>query len=245
VYADASTVVLRDVELIGSRDFVPPSGTVPVGLELREAATADVERLRVRASVIYGIAAAEDSVLRGSDLVVEGGLTEPVGGGGAALLCLRCTVELDRLLLADNAGLGVVAGLVGANVRLTELEIARTPPGLCLDESCSAFEGGVGLGSYAGASVRAERFRFADNALMGAQVARGAEIFGGTEVGGELDLSDGVIESNPMGINVQLADYDFARLTTRVVFRDNGQSILSSADEPVPSPPPLGPLLEP
>jgi hypothetical protein len=245
VYLDASTAVLTDVELAGDGPgFVPAAGSAPVALELREAATANVERLRVRSSVVYGVAAAEGSAIRGSHLIVEGGVTEPAGGG-AALLCLRCTVDLERVLLADNAGHGVIAGLVGADVRLRELEIARTPPGLCLDESCGAFEAGVGLGSYAGAAVRAERFRFADNALMGAQVARGAEIFGGTEVGGELDLSDGTIERNPMGINVQLADYDFDRLTTRVVFRDNGQSILGSTGEPVPSPPPLGPLLEP
>jgi hypothetical protein len=73
--------------------------------------------------------------------------------------------------------------------------------------------------------IDAERFVIERSALAGVQIVEG----------GELDLRDGTIAENPVGVNVQVEGYDLSRVMSRVVFRDNGVN-LDTNELPVPSP---------
>ena len=61
--------------------------------------------------------------------------------------------------------------------------------------------------------IAATRFGIADNAACGVQVGPN----------GAVDLSDGVVNGNPVGANVQDSAFDVSRLTRGVRFVDNGR----------------------
>ncbi len=63
--------------------------------------------------------------------------------------------------------------------------------------------------------------------LVGVQVARD----------GAVDLADGVVTGNPVGVNVQEPSYDISRVMTRVRYVDNGTN-LDASELPTPDPTP-------
>ncbi len=81
------------------------------------------------------------------------------------------------------------------------------------------------MGAYEGGHVTLENFRLRAHALAGAQLA----------TGGAIDLSEGEVLDNPVGVNVQVDGYDVGRLTTGVIYRNNGVN-LDSESLVVPSP---------
>jgi hypothetical protein len=70
-----------------------------------------------------------------------------------------------------------------------------------------------------------ERFRVRGSPLVGVQLA----------LGGEVDLVEGEVVENVVGVNVQVPDYDLSRLTERVEYRDN-ETNLDAMSLPVPDP---------
>ena len=71
-------------------------------------------------------------------------------------------------------------------------------------------------------TVSIRRFHIAGSSLCGVHFVVGA-----------LDLSEGLIEQNPIGVCVDVPDYDLGRLSNGVRLRDNGTP-LESRELPVP-----------
>ena len=93
----------------------------------------------------------------------------------------------------------------------------------CATTTCAAEPIGTGITSVVDARITGERFRITRNAFAGLQLARG----------GVIDLTSGEVTENAIGANVQTEGYDLARITDRVIYRDNGRD-LDSTLLPVP-----------
>ncbi|MEM9069711.1 MAG: hypothetical protein AAGE52_14460 [Myxococcota bacterium] len=238
---DQSSIRLTDVaiEATGISDYEDDDSAT--GIVILGGASASATRVALMNNDIFSLAV-EDGTLSGSDLSITGTLTHPTTGGGGALWATEnATVELDRVLIDTNQSSGLTVFGETTRVILQNLEILNTIPAGCLDRGCTSFLGGIGVGVYEGAQVRLSDFRIADNELLGAQVAFGAdENMMPFTVGGELDLERGVISGHPIGVNVQVADYDFDRLTADVVFAGNQRNFDASLMQ-VPQPPDLDP----
>jgi len=89
--------------------------------------------------------------------------------------------------------------------------------------------GGRGVGSYGSSHIEMTRFVIRDSALCGVQLARGDICSAGEcmtyPLGGTMDLHDGEIADNPVGIHVFTEGFDMDRLCEGVVFRDNGVNV--------------------
>ena len=119
--------------------------------------------------------------------------------------------------------LGLFASEPGSSVRGTDVLVLDTLPRECALEQCEGFEAGIGVGAYSEASITLTSFRVERASLVGLQLARG----------GTIDLSVGVVSGCPIGANVQTDAFDAARLTDRVVYRDNERNF-DGSELPLP-----------
>jgi hypothetical protein len=174
-----------------------------------------VERARVSQVALMGVYAdLATSVFR--DLEVGEVPNDPtlgiagrcfsVGPGGA--------VTIERARFVGGQSFGLFVGGLGASLDATELTIRG--------EECTECAG-IGLGVYRTAVASVSGFIIEDNAVAGVQVA----------LGGVLDLSDGFVRGNPIGVALDDADYDVDRLMSGVRYADNGTN-LDSVALPVP-----------
>lgn len=129
-----------------------------------------------------------------------------------------------------NRDLGVALFSPGTTGILTDVVVQGT-----LDQECETVGNcpwriAGNLGSYVGASLTVTRFASRAAAFICVQVAEGATI----------DLHEGEVVDCPIGANVQVPDYDLARLADRVVFVDNDINLDTSGIN-VPPPIALGP----
>jgi hypothetical protein len=170
-----------------------------------------------------------------------------VDGAGTSASLTDLTIEEVRPGSADNFG-RCVHVQVGAEVDVTRAVVRRCSEAamtashagslvlrdvrvedtlaLECELGCDPPPGGVGLVALEmNGRIDAERFVIERSALAGVQIVEG----------GELDLRDGTIAENPVGVNVQVEGYDLSRVMSRVVFRDNGVN-LDTNELPVPSP---------
>jgi hypothetical protein len=206
-----------------------------------------------------GVAVVRGGTLTGSQIDVEGGrgigVTVALGAtatirdlrvsgtlafpreripGYAVVVCGGTRAELERVLLEDNDGAAVFAFNEGTDVTLRDVRIARTRsvPRVGGVAEC----GGHGASVTDGAHLAMERFALEDNALAGAQVAFGDDVDGTRNpLSGAIDLTNGRIARNALGVNVHDPSYDLARLTNRVEFDGNGRNVDASANG-VPTP---------
>ncbi len=197
-------------------------GAVHDGIEIGQGATAVLTRVRlegVRTAAV--LATDEGSSVTAEDLVVRDTQPDATGVYGRALQIQRdATFTGRRIEVAGSHEVAVVAA-AGATVTLEEILVEGTLGRSC-GVDCEAT--GIGMGAYLGGHLLATRFQLSGNALVGAQVA----------VDGELDLHDGLVSDNPVGVNVQVPGYDVGRLMDEVRFSNNGVN-LDSAELPVPA----------
>jgi hypothetical protein len=135
--------------------------------------------------------------------------------GTASVVLTRVSIERAR----DVAVLGSGAG---ATIALADATVDDTQP-RCRDEACDDAVAGIAVAAIERGAITLERFALRRSALLGVMVARD----------GEVDLHVGEIAETPIGINVQVPDYDLSRLSDRVVFRNNGTNLDAMA-LPVP-----------
>lgn len=215
----ARDVVVRDTE----RGSDPNGGH---GIEVVDGATGTLERVLIERARGVGLLASGADVAV-SDLTVTGTLADGLGTFGRAVeVQLGATIDGMRVNLSNNREATFVAAGADTMVTLVDLVVEDTAERGCASVGCPG--AGVGLGSYLDAIVSVERFRIERNALAGAQLARG----------GEIDLHDGSIADNPVGVNVQVPGYDLRRLSAGVLFRGNGVNL--DADT-LPTPDPTAP----
>jgi len=214
-----SELVATDVVIRGTAD-----GAIEHGFELGEGASGTFNRVFVGGARAIGVLATDEgTTLIAEDLVVQD--TRPSAGG---LLGRALQIQIGahfigrRVHVAGSHEVAVVAGAGDARIELVDAIIELTQERGCAAAGCAA--AGIGLGAYVSGQISIDRFRIAGNALAGVQLA----------LEGEIDMRDGVVSDNPVGVNVQIPDYDISRLTERVVFRDNGIN-LDSDELPLPA----------
>jgi hypothetical protein len=132
------------------------------------------------------------------------------------------TVTLLRGLVESNLELGVNAWNLGTTLTARHLTITDTRVCTCDATTCPGLGGGVGLGAYAEAHIELTDFIIEHSALAGAQLADGS-LPG--ETGGTIALHDGEISNNPIGVNIQTADFDVNALQDNVLYIDNDRNL--------------------
>ncbi|RLB57108.1 MAG: hypothetical protein DRJ42_01385 [Deltaproteobacteria bacterium] len=213
-----STAMMRDVvvrEMVGEGH----------GIEIGDGAQADLGRVWVdhagrNAMLFYG--AGTTAVAQ--DLHVLSSQPDSTGRWGRGIgVQTGADLTADRVLLEEHHEVSLVVASIGTRAAFTDLTIRDTRERPCGASGCPT--GGIGMGAYLGGSAQVERFHIEHNALLGFQVA----------TGGILELADGVVSHNPIGVNIQSVEYDIQLLTDRVEYRDNGQN-LDSTELFVPAP---------
>ncbi len=155
-------------------------------------------------------------------IVDVGGLGQGRAFGFGLIVEDAARVEAQRLRVDRARAVGVLATGEDSSLTLDELQVRETVGAACVLEECRIFPGGVGLGVYAQARVEVSRFSITLGRMAGVQVARA----------GELDLADGVVTGNPVGVNVQ-DGADIQRLQRSVDYTGNTLT-LDTQSLPVP-----------
>ncbi len=130
------------------------------------------------------------------------------------------TASFDRLRIADAYDSGLLAYHSGLTVR--DLVIADPHTSPCAISGCTELPGGFGVALESG------------HATIDSFSISGAPLCG-LLIGGEAELAHGVVERNGIGVCMQLADYDVARLGDDVRYLDNGRN-LDATSLPIPEP---------
>lgn len=199
-------------------------GTIGRGMVLQGGAAVTLERAIVAESTEAGVAVlGEGSHLDATDLLVRDTASAPLGAGRGLAVQQGGTATLARVRLQTSREVGLFVSEVGSVVTGTDVQVLDTLTRECEIELCGDFGAGIGIGSYAGAAVTLESFRVERAALVGLQLARD----------GVMDLSVGVVRDCPVGANVQTEGFDVARLSDRVIYRDNERNF-DAASLPLP-----------
>jgi hypothetical protein len=213
---------VRDLVIAGTRASTSSIGR---GLEVAGGATLTVERAAILGTSDLAILVDGTTTQAAlSDLVVDE--VGPATGGSFGR-CLHgqvgASVTVTRAVFRRCREAAVTASYTG-QITLRDARIERTLPVAC-ELACEEPRAGIGIVALGmGGRIDAERFVVSESALAGVQIV----------AGGETDLRDGTIERNPVGLNVQVEEYELSRLMRQVVFRDNGVN-LDSVELPVPA----------
>jgi hypothetical protein len=213
---------VRDLVVVGTAASTSSLGR---GIEVAGGASLTVERAAILGTSDLAILVDGSATeLALSDLVVDEVGPAATGNFGRCLHGqVGASVTATRAVLSRCREAAVTAAYE-SEVVLRDTRIERTLPVAC-EVGCAEPRAGIGLVALEmGGRIDAERFVISESALAGVQIV----------AGGETDLRDGTIESNPVGLNVQVEDYELSRLMDQVVFRDNGVNLDSTA-LPVPA----------
>ncbi len=206
-------------------DLVAATGTdYGWGLATQAGAHATIRRARFERISSVGLAALQESTVDVTDLLVRevGNVPSVVSAGAALISGQQSIIAGERIEIANIEGIGVSAG-DGGRVQLTEISIDRVVPLACVREACSGASYGTGAAAFYDADIEVSRFRIGAASLCGVQIAGDAA----------LRLTQGRIEGNPIGACVQVAGYDYEKLTREVVYANNVIN-LDATDLPVP-----------
>lgn len=225
VVAEGVRFTAADVSIVDTG--VSEGNAVGYGLEIAAAATATLQRIYVdRATAVGLLLDGGSTTLDATDLVIGGTWAHGDGTFGRGIQVQRgAFLDLTRAELRDNREVAVAVAGAYSSLRASHLSVVDTLERLCSEEDGTCDAAGIGIGVYAEGAIEVDHFRVAGNFLAGVQIA----------TDGGLDLSDGVVEGNPVGANIQVSGYDTTRLTSNVVYRDNGQN-LDTAELVVPAP---------
>ncbi|TVQ96664.1 MAG: hypothetical protein EA398_15750 [Deltaproteobacteria bacterium] len=218
-------VDLRDLVVRGTRGS-EADGTGGHALNVSDGALAWVERGLFEDNREIAVGASGDAEVELRDLLVRDtreNHTERFGGR-ALQVTGAARILMERGRLEGHREIAVVAHAEGTRVELRDVVVRDT------DVQVSDGQFGIAAGAYAGATLMLENTVFARNAMAGLQVAFGASIEG-----------DGIaLVENPIGINVQVDDFDLASRLRNVFYQHNAENVLF-LNLPVPD---LSTLLE-
>ncbi len=194
------------------------------GLAIFTAATASMTRALFennRSTAI--VATGMGTRLELNDLSVIDTQVEQVAGAHGEGLAAQYggSVELSRARFERSHEVGFVAA-IGGRITGTNVVVRDTLPSECLPPTCRD-KAGIGALSMDDGSVTLSLFSIAHSAVLGLLLARG----------GTADLQSGEISENPIGLNVQTAGFDLARVERDVIFRSN-QVTVSAMLLPLP-----------
>ncbi len=208
----ARDVDIRDVE----------AGHSGVGtVQFERGAVLEGERIRIQRGASSGLVVF--ALARGAveDLTVEDTRPDVDGDLGRGVSVQDATLGLNRARLVGNREAALMFTRRSI-ARVSNVALEDTVASACATTTCSDVPAGLGLAVAGPSRVEVEHFRIARSALCGVLLAEGAS----------LDLHDGEIRENPIGVCLQVDGYDLDRLRDRVVF-DNEQQ-LSATMLPLP-----------
>ncbi len=216
VFVVGGTVSLSDLSVLRTRHH-EAWGVLGQGMQVVEGASATMRRVLLRENEEAAITIAQEGThVDAEDLRAEASTGRESDGlhgvgvsvfGGATLMGARVAVTGNR-----QTGM---AAMQGGRVVLEDVEIAETRERACAGEGCGEVAFGSGLVTDQDGSATLGTFVVRDNALCGVRVL-------GT---GAADLSEGRVANNPIGANVQAADFDTDRLVDRVVYEGNERNL--------------------
>ena len=213
VAAEGTRAVIDDLNVVDMRGDA--TGARGQGISVVDTALLTLHRAHVARALDIGVLAS-GAQLEAEDLIVEQIESELESGrGGLGVYARGGTVTLTRAIVRDVRQLGVSADGTNARVTANHLVVDGVRDSACAMTSCPGRPSGVGLGAYVdGSALRITGFSVAHCALAGVQLA-----------GGVADLADGRVTDNPIGVNVQTPGFDFARLSTDVVYERNERAV--------------------
>ncbi len=215
----------RDVVI--AETVAPVDTGVGYGIELAAAATATMQRVFIDRSTAIGLLVdGRDTLVDATDLTIARTRGDRIGTFGRGIQVQRGGVlTLNRAELRDNREVAIAVARFRSSLTATDLRVVDTQQRQCAEDGGECAAAGIGIGVYEEGAVSVDRFLVAGNFLAGVQIA----------TDGGLDLANGIVERNPVGANIQVPGYDVTRLTTNVLYRDNGAN-LDSAELVVPAP---------
>lgn len=212
VDSDAASLLGEDITVI---DTEPGDGPLGLAVAVTAGAEADFTRLHATGSAGGGVQIL--GTLRLSDALVE--RTAAIGvnrfDGWGLVVAASGSVEAERVVVRGQhvMGLGVAGGarFVGRDIQILDtrsvLEVAA---------------GIIAAGD--GSSIELTSFRVGAAEVCGLLIGAGSSI----------DLHDGEVRDNPIGVNVQDPDFEISRLQDRVRYIDNGTN-LDTSHLPLPA----------
>jgi hypothetical protein len=215
---EASSLGARDLVIRDTRDGWC-GWPCAVGLIVEEGSTAEVDRADLERNGGASLLVLGASTLTLRDAAVTD--TRPVSGYDLAYgleLSDGSVVSMERTVFARHGLVGMVGFGDGTRLTLLDSVVERTA-------EASDGRGGTAVSMIDGAAADAMRFRFAENALCGLQLARD----------GVADLSLGEVSGNLIGVNVQTNGFDLNRLNDRVLYLGNDET-LDASGLPLPGP---------
>ncbi len=229
-YGPGTSLTCDDVAIRGTLPTLVLGGRdgAGVGMQIWQAAIATLRRVEVSGNRTMGVAVLDPgSRYEGTDVAVTDTLSRLLDGdyGYGIQVGAGASLDLERVQVRSSRRAGVLIGGTGSAGTLRDLAVLSTLERDCVLTTCKGEGGGTGLAALEGATLEATRIRVSDSALCGVQLAREAQ----------MDLHQGRISENPVGANVQIADYDLSRLRDGVVFSDNGRDLDAEA-LPLPEP---------
>ena len=226
-----SRMRLEDVAIISTAGQVSDH-RVGAGLIADLGAVVEASRLAVMANRFVGIYVGEDSHATLIDLQVHGTLSEEASGlFGRGLEADRgAAITLERAVLSENRGVGLIAADGETRVEATDVAIRATTPMDCAETHCIDRGGGYGVVMNR-AHLGLRRFLIEDNSLCGIMLAATTDI----------TLAGGTVARHPIGINLQGHAGDPAALVSGVELRGNDRNLDTTV---LPIPEPAYPMLE-
>ncbi len=189
------------------------SGVIGFAVLLLQQNSIGIERLAVR-DATSGIAVLQShATLMDVSVQNTGQVSDEVDLYGVGLIVAQSDVVASRLQV-DAARVNGVA-VEEASLQTTDLTIANTQERLCGEQRCEKAQYGSGLVALTGSTVTVDAFDIDANALCGVRVLSDSSV----------DMKNGRISSQPIGINIEQDDYDVRRLSDGVVLEANDRNI--------------------
>ncbi len=242
VGADGATVHFEDLVVNGTRQE-STDGRAGHGLQAQNGATVDVTRASFEDNHECGLylispmthGTFEDVVVKNTLGATKMGVD---GFYGEALMAYGgATAEVTRARFEGNHEASVESYLLGSDVKLTDVRVLDTQPRECASTGvCPGMGAGTGLDAIGQGTIEATHFEIRGSVLCGVQVAPDPSAMSPpTADATSIDLHDGVIADNLIGVNVEVDGFDLNRLMDEVRYVNN-QTPLDSTTLPVPQP---------
>ncbi|RLB52843.1 MAG: hypothetical protein DRJ42_13725 [Deltaproteobacteria bacterium] len=210
-------VALRDAIIEGT----PASdGTRGRGIVVTDGGGLDAERLLIHGVRDLGVLADRSTSLALVDTTIQRVDESLTGGFGRCVhVQLGAQATLDRVLLEDCTEAGVMTS-PGSLATLRDVHLRGIRPTGCpgTDPDCTG-AAGIGLLALENAAIDGERIIIEGAALAAVIIVEDSA----------MDLRDGTVRGNPIGINIQAPGYDLSRVMNRMVFTDNGLNLDATA----------------
>ena len=225
VAAESSDLGLEDVVIVAP---VAHGGGNGRGLDVG-GALLTARRTRIDGASELGIFGGPGARLVLEDVTVRDTRSDAMGETGRGVqLQQGASLEGMRVALVGNREAAILAASIGTTAHFVDLDVRDTLERSCVASGCPG--AGIGIGAYTGAAISLERTRVTHSAYVGLQIA----------AAGAIDAHVGEVSDSPIGANVQVMGFDFARISDRMVYVRNGTN-LDSNELPVPDMTPLPP----